>query len=246
MACLLDRLSALRERTLLISLVVLGYGLYLPIGVWTARLVASEPALAIDRATPFVPELIFVYGMLYPVAALPLVMPMERLLFRRVAAAYMSILAASYVLFFVWPVHMTMRPGTVDEESFAGWTIDLVYWADRSSNCFPSLHVSTALLAALCALKVHRSVGLVAVLLSVAISASTMFVKQHWFVDVAGGAVLAVASWWVLVRPFPASSTSSGEQRVGWLLLAQVLLYLLLWGLYAAGWSPEGPSLTGT
>lgn len=245
MACPLDRLSAARERALLICLVVASYGLYLPVGAWSARLAAAAPTTMLDRATPFVPELVFVYGLLYPLAALPLVVPIERLLFRRVAMAYLIILVASFVIFVAWPVHMTQRPTPVEDGSFAAWTIELVYWVDRSSNCFPSLHVSTALLAALCALKVDRAVGVGAVVLSVVISASTMFVKQHWFVDLAGGAVLAFVVWWFLVRPFPAGPAPPDRRQLRWLVLAQIVLYAVLWMLYAVGWSPWEGALTG-
>ena len=220
---------------LLIAFVVLSYVLYLPIGAWSAGLGGRPLDVALDRATPFVPELVFVYGLLYPAAALPLVVPLERRVFRRVAAAYLSIEALSFAVFVLFPVHMTLRPELPADGGFATWTMALLFWADHPSNCFPSLHVSTAVLAALCVGKVDRVLGGVGLVLAAAISASTMFVKQHYLADVLAGAALALVAWWFLVRPVPVERVPFEWRRLRPLVLAQVLLYAVLFLLHRGG-----------
>jgi len=230
--------TASRERVLLISLVALSYTLYLPICRLTVGLAGRPLDVALDHATPYVPEWVFIYGLLYTVAALPLVVPFERLAFRRVAAAYLSIEALSFVVFVLFPVHMTLRPDVTADGGFAGWTMAMLYQVDRPSNCFPSLHVSTTILAALCALKVDRVLGWGGLVLAAAISASTMFVKQHYLADVLSGAALAVAAWWFLVRPVPVTRVPFSWRRIVPLALAQVVLYGVLWGLYQLDVTP--------
>lgn len=238
MPALLDRLSAPRERALLTALVLLGYALYLPVGRLSFGLTPRSPELGLDHATPLVPGLVFVYGLLYSIVGLPLVLPAGRHLFRRVALAYGLVQLISLTTFLAWPVHMNLRPEALEATSFASWTLRFIYWIDRPSNCFPSLHVSCAMLAALCTLKVDRRIGGGAVLLAIVISASTMFVKQHWFADVVSGAALALLAWWLLVRPVSTAPGQLGYKRLLPLALFQLAIYGVLWGLYAADWEP--------
>lgn len=238
MPALLDRLSASRERALLTTLVLLGYALYMPVGRLSFGLTPSTPDLGVDHATPFVPGMVFVYGLLYSVVGLPLVLPAGRRLFRRVALAYGAVQLTSLTIFLVYPVHMTLRPEVIEAGPFTTWMLEFIYWIDRPSNCLPSLHVSCALLAALCTLKVDRRIGRGAVPLAIVISASTMFVKQHWFLDVGTGAALALLAWWLLVRPISTEPSSLGFRRLAPLLIFQCAIYGALWSLYAAGWQP--------
>ena len=227
--------SASRERLLLTALVALVYSLYLPVGLWSATLTPHPVEVALDGATPFLPGWAFVYLLLYTMAALPLVVPFERLAFRRVVAAYLTIDLLSLLVFVLFPVHMTLRPDLAAEGSFAEWMMAQLYEVDRPSNCFPSLHVSTTILAALCVLKVDRVLGWGGLVVATAISASTMLVKQHYLADVLSGAALALAAWWLLVRPVRMERVPFSWRRVAPLALAQLGLFALLWALYLLG-----------
>lgn len=61
--------------------------------------------------------------------------------------------------------------------------------------CLPSMHVAFALLSACMTFHVFRSrsAGVVALVLTVLISASTLTLKEHYALDVAAGALLALA-----------------------------------------------------
>ena len=60
---------------------------------------------------------------------------------------------------------------------------------DASSNCFPSLHVSVATLAACLA---FGEVGWAVVLFPVLIAVSCVFTKQHYLIDLPIGALLGL------------------------------------------------------
>jgi membrane-associated phospholipid phosphatase len=78
--------------------------------------------------------------------------------------------------------------------SVAAWLVALEYRLDEPYNLFPSLHVAISWLAWLaCRDRVRPRALFLAVV--VAISISTVFVKQHYIVDVVAGVALAVAAW---------------------------------------------------
>lgn len=215
-----------------------GYSLYWPIGRYTAGLDAHSPALSIDLATPLVPSFIYVYALVFLAGALPLTVPTGRRLFRRICAAYALAEIVSFVVFVTWPVSMTIRPDAPEVTSLATWGIALTYFVDKSSNCLPSLHVSVAVLAGLCTWSADRTVGALGIGAALAISCSTMFVKQHWFVDVLAGVALAVGCWALLVRGV-APDPGPRDRRLVWALsAAQLAMYGAFALLYASGWAP--------
>jgi len=236
-ARVLDRLSDRAERLVLAGSVAAGYALYWPIGRYTASLEPHEPALAIDHATPLIPEFIYVYALVFLAGALPLTVQTGRQLFRRICASYLLAMLVSYVVFLAWPVTMTIRPEAPPVDSLATWGIALAYWLDKPSNCLPSLHVSVAMLAGLCTWSADRLVGAGGIAVAIAISASTMLVKQHWFADVVTGVLLALVAWALLVRGVEPEGTPD-RRGVLWLTGAQLLMIVAFASLYASGWVP--------
>lgn len=79
--------------------------------------------------------------------------------------------------------------------------VELVRAIDRPVNCFPSLHVSTCVLClaayAHAPLRRYRHVALAAALLLVA---STLTFKQHYAIDLVGGAALGLAAYGIFFR----------------------------------------------
>ena len=71
---------------------------------------------------------------------------------------------------------------------------------DQSSNCFPSMHVSVAMLTAMYA---YPSMGAAAFAFPVLIALSCMFTKQHYLMDLPAGAFLG----WLVFKLY------------GWLML---------------------------
>ena len=234
----LDSLSPRVEKIVLATLTLGGYTLYWPIGQYTKTLTPHEPALAIDHATPLVPAFIYIYAFVFLAGALPVTVPTGRRLFRRICAAYLLAEIVSYVVFIAWPVSMTIRPEAPEVTSLATWGIAMAYFVDESSNCLPSLHVSVALFAGLCTWTADRTVGAMGIAVALAISASTMFVKQHWFLDVVAGVVLAVGAWALLVRGVE-RDPGPHDRRLVWVMTGgQAALYGAAALLYASGWAP--------
>ncbi len=231
------------ERALLIVGVSVIYLLYWPINRITADAAGYDMATAIDRATPLVPGWLYVYALLFVTGYVPILVVRDRALFRRIGAAVVGLEVCSFATFLLFPVRMTLRPEPPPVDSLATWGLNFAYWADEPVNCFPSLHVAAAALAALACWKADRLVALVGLILLVAVSASTMLVKQHYLADVVS-ATLLVAFWYaVVIAPLDVSDRTTEELRYPrWWLLAVPTLYAVLiavfWALYRSGWAP--------
>jgi membrane-associated phospholipid phosphatase len=166
---------------------------------WHAPLSLSPSA--VDRVIPFMPWTIAVYLSQFGILFLALwrardVRP------ALTAAAVATMVAA--MIFIVAPTAIA-RPQT-DNAAFAAlWTFDV------ATNCFPSLHVALAMIAA--AFWPYRRWRPAAASWAIAIAASTLTTKQHYALDILGGAVLGViairASQWHHTSASPALGSAA-------------------------------------
>ena len=148
--------------------------------------------LALDRAVPQVPLLIYVYSLAYPCCFIPaIVLSIERV--RLAVFAYSVTILASLAMFVWMPVEI-VRPDP-PPGSWGNWLVYLTRLVDQPFNCFPSLHVSLDFLSAFfCGLERPR-LGAALLVTSVAISVSTLFVKQHYALDVVAGFLMAALAF---------------------------------------------------
>jgi len=219
------------------------YGSYHPLGSWTATLDGASPVTAWDLALPLWPVWIYPYSWVFFLGFLPLCVVRPMPLFRRVALAYCVLELVALVCFVVVPVHMTHGPGHFAITSFATWGLAVALWVDTRANCFPSLHVAAAVLAALTTWRVDRTLGGIAAVLAALIAASTVLVKQHYLVDVIAGGGLAWICHRVLVAPVDLGAFEPSELALSraWALVPLVAWAMVVAGLfavYATGWSP--------
>jgi membrane-associated phospholipid phosphatase len=223
-----------REHLRLFLIATALYMLYHPIAHLSATWEAHAPVLPIDRATPWVPEWIYVYALIFVMAPAPLLLIRWTPLFRRIFWAYIAIEGVALLLFVAVPVRMVLRPEGYAVDSFVRWGVALCYSLDQPMCCFPSLHVAMASLSALSCYRAHRIVGSVLGLVAIAIGASTMLVKQHYFADVVSGFGIAAGAYVWLVARFKvpdASVLCYPARRVLWLPVGYALMVL---GCYAA------------
>lgn len=168
-------------------------GVYQLVNRYPLREPTELTMTAIDRAMPFVPELLPLYvGYLaYYFATVGRLKTNEEV--TRVFYATHLQLLVSLVVFILYPVRMP-RELFYTEASY-GWADTFWRWFDAPNNCLPSLHASNVmLLMHVNAVKPHRVVWLA---LGAAIVASTLFVKQHYAVDIAAGGLV-----YLLARAF--------------------------------------------
>ncbi|HET7291282.1 MAG TPA: phosphatase PAP2 family protein [Vicinamibacteria bacterium] len=183
------------RRTVALGLVA-GYlafaATYVPINRWSVGRPAHVLYLPGEEGIPFLPEFEYLYALTYVMPLLLLAGVRQRHEYRRVATAFGIVLAVAYSTYGLFPVYLE-RPALAPT-TFAEKLLALEY-LDPSYNHFPSLHVAITWLVYLACRERFLGAGLL-LALTLAISASTLFVKQHYLADVVYGAALALGAWW--------------------------------------------------
>jgi len=145
--------------------------------------------LTIDERFPYWPSWVWVYSFLYypMILVLNFVVDSPRQ-FTHMAAGFILLLVVQMACFLLFPVttpekwrHLNQRRDT--SERF----LALVHRFDATSNCFPSMHVSVAMLTAM---YLAPHLGHAAFAFPLLIAVSCIFTKQHYLVDLPVGAVL--------------------------------------------------------
>jgi membrane-associated phospholipid phosphatase len=198
---------------------------YMIINVSTRGRAVFVPELALDRAVPLQPAWTLVYGSMYVFAFLPAFVVREVTLRRRAVLAYIMVALVSYVGFLVYPT-VGPRPERVIDEGFFAWSLQFHYAFDPPYNCFPSLHVAYAFVAALTCYRMHRELGTAAIAWATLIGVSTLYTKQHYVIDVVAGALSAYVAYLIFLRSYPRAAVAEADrQRAPRRALAAVGVY---------------------
>lgn len=143
----------------------------------------------LDEKIPFWPTWSWIYSFLYYPAILYINWLVEdSRQFTIIAFSYIVLLVMQMACFSLFPVSTpehwrSINPGQSWSERF----LLFVQRFDAPSNCFPSMHVSVAMLTALLAL---GSLGPWVFLFPLLIALSCTFTKQHYLADLPAGALL--------------------------------------------------------
>ncbi len=105
---------------------------------------------------------------------------------------------SSLIFFLIFPNGQDLRPSEFANDNIFTYLIGMLYSSDTNTNVLPSMHVigSMATLYAFFDCKALRKKKLLvagAIFLSVMINLSTVFIKQHSFLDVIWGLVWSAA-----------------------------------------------------
>jgi membrane-associated phospholipid phosphatase len=212
---------------------------YLFIGSTFKDRTVHVPAIALDRALPVEPAWAPIYLSLFLAALLPVFVLHQQDLIRRTVNAYLAAWLASCVIFVSYPTIATI-PAEVPGDGFLDWMLRTIYSSDVRYNCFPSLHVAQSFLAAFACWRVHRGVGGAAFVWATLVGVSTLFTKQHYFLDVASGALLAYVAYLAFMRGYPREATPEFERRVAPILAAGAVatygaFVAIMWVAYLNG-----------
>ena len=195
-----------------------------------ARGEMQRPELSLDRLIPLRPSWALVYGPVYAfLIMLPIFIVRRREHIDRTVRAYLAVWTTAYVVFLFYPTEAP-RPVDVTGAGFGAWGLRALYDSDPPYNCFPSLHVAHSFVSALTSYRVHRGVGAVAIACTLLVGLSTLFTKQHYVADVAGGLVLAFVACAFFLRRQPWSATPASDRQVA-PLVAMVPAGIALVGL---------------
>jgi membrane-associated phospholipid phosphatase len=215
---------------------------YIFVGAAVAGRHAVVPAIALDGMLPVRSEWSVVYLSLFLAALLPFFVIHQPRHVHRTILAFLAVWLVGLGFFLLFPT-VSSRPPKPVGGGFNDWLLRVIYDSDVKYNCLPSLHVAQVYLAALACNIVHRGVGKVALAWATLVALSTLFTKQHYVLDVAGGFALGVAAYFVFLHRFPRAEIPAHDRRYAPVMaLCAVatfgVMVLLLLALWAAGIEP--------
>ncbi len=150
---------------------------------------------AVDARIPFVGWSIWVYLSQFPLLGFVFWNAADSPAWGRSLRSMLVATLLSVAVFVALPTRLDRAP--IDGSAVTSVAFAALYLFDPPSNCFPSLHVSLALLGALAFWPERRRLTLGCLAWAALIAASTLTTRQHVLVDVAGGAAVALAAHWL-------------------------------------------------
>lgn len=105
----------------------------------------------------------------------------------------------------VWPNGQHLRPTVMPRDNFFTHLVTSLYAADTPTNIFPSIHVYNSIGCNIAVhrnenLKKHKGILIGSTVLSTLIILSTMFIKQHSFLDVMAAILMAAVMYVIAYR----------------------------------------------
>ncbi len=155
----------------------------------------------LDERLPYWPVWSWVYSFLYYPAILYLnLIAQDARHFTLMAFSYIMLLLMQMTFFYLYPVATPVHWRSINQgKTLSERFLLFVQKFDGPTNCFPSMHVSVAMLTALHALP---QMGPAAYAFPVLIALSCIFTKQHYVIDLPAGAALGWFAYllygWVL------------------------------------------------
>lgn len=153
----------------------------------------------IDKKIPFVPQLIILYNLFYPVvffAFYTVFNKDEDTYYKGVIAGIIGYIIAD-IIFLIYPVEM-IRP------DITNLNIDpinnlILYWTYKldtpAINCFPSMHCVFCFQSVYTMFKAkntNKTTKSIYIILLLSIVLTTLLVKQHYLIDIIGALVIVI------------------------------------------------------
>lgn len=153
-----------------------------------------ELTTPLDRIIPLIPFFVIPYTSLHyflmPATLIVLFMQPTNYYLRVFLISAIVLLVSSNIVFFVFPTYFPFRP-VVHDDSLLLWMIHWIYMMDRPGALFPSVHVNIALLCALMWWQVRSRFAWFIIGWAVLVVLSTLFIRQHYILDVIAGGLSA-------------------------------------------------------
>lgn len=179
----------LRKMSLLfLNLAFHAFG-YLGINAYLTRQgVSRDLAIALDYQIPLITYFAPFYSIVYfiPITAFFLCWDNYEMI-KAAAKAFIGAGVICFACFLFYPVKNIIRVELLPPYDFFSNMLRFFYWIDDPYNCFPSLHVAFAVISAVIVSRVRPRLAPLFYFLALVVSASILFMKQHYLLDLVGG-----------------------------------------------------------
>lgn len=171
----------------------------------TAGLALHSPETWLDAHIPFLPAFLVPYVGCFAhwVITFYIVYKTKDGFARLFTAAVMGYVIA-FAIFLIWPTTIT-RP-LEQAAGVWGFIYGIICATDAPLNLFPSVHCFVSFLCMASTVKnssVPRRYGMLSAVMFALVCMATVFVKQHFIIDVAGGTALGALMWAMAARGKP-------------------------------------------
>ena len=191
-----------KKTIVVISLIIIFALQYLYIDYYNSTHNANYAKLLkspVDDYIPFVPKWIWSYFLYYLWVLLPLYfIKNERQLYIAAATFFITQTLAS-ITFVLFPVYIPQQ-NIANIPYPEKYLFKILYSVDKSYNLFPSLHTAFSVLIAYFAFQFSKNKVFNFIVLTgtILIIASTVLIKQHYFLDILGGLLYAFTGIYIV------------------------------------------------
>ena len=146
----------------------------------------------VDSLFSLKPKWVWIYsGLYYPLIILVVLTADGMREFNYMAMSYFILLFMQMTCFLLFPVATPQEwRENITGNSKSERMLRLVQHFDKPDNCFPSMHVSVAMLSAMHFMMSPLNLGYWPLLFPLLIALSALYTKQHYFADLIPGAAL--------------------------------------------------------
>lgn len=167
---------------------------------------------AVDDMIPFCEYFLIAYGlwMVFMLATAAYTLRYDVASFVKYSKFLIVSFSISTMIYLIWPTCQNLRPETFPRDNLFTKIVGYMYAVDTNTNVCPSEHVigSLAFLIAAIHTKSLRTPGKITIIAiaSILISFSTVFLKQHSFVDVIAAIPVCIVAYMVVYVRRPRGS----------------------------------------
>ncbi|MCE9656698.1 phosphatase PAP2 family protein [Clostridium celatum] len=125
----------------------------------------------------------YIYWYIYIVIGFIFILVKSRREYIKTFISFFIGMSICYLIYYFFPTEIN-RPG-VDNKTVFDWIVNLIYQIDKPFNCFPYLHVlTTYYIMRYTKYKDSKKVFYYTQIIGVLIILSTVFIKQHFVIDI--------------------------------------------------------------
>lgn len=162
---------------------------YLLASVLTQK--GHDLTIKLDNIIPFSSIFIipYVYWYVYIILGFIFILVNSRKNYMRAFISFFIGMCTCYLVYYLYPTEIT-RP-IIQNNNILNYLVNIIYLADKPVNCFPSLHVlTTYFIMRYTKYKDSKKNFYYTQIIGILIILSTLFIKQHFVMDVIGAIIL--------------------------------------------------------
>jgi len=160
------------------------------------------PMYWIDTVVPFLPHTVWIYVSEYIFFVAVYLTCRDMVNLNKYFYSFLTLQTLSVLIFWIWPTtyprDLFPLPNDLDRLTYL--VFSCLRMTDTPANCCPSLHVSSVYLSAFIFLDDQRKKFPFFFIWGTLVALSTLTTKQHYFIDVVSGFLMALVTYWIFHR----------------------------------------------